>query len=371
MFPGMQFPVIEESFIRPHEQETKINATQVLFAGGAILNGYNAKSSMYDASKCNLESAMWNKRFEITEAYLSYLKAVELVKIKERVLNLSKEGYDITDAIFRQDKLLKSDLMRAKVNVSRAESDLAEAQEQKRLAQRYFNNLLNRDTFTEIREPALTYDDAVKLDNFINTNLDDQMKEVNSLEAQALGRRSEIASLDHSLDAMSRLKNIAFSEYLPKVILSVDYGWQGVEYSFTDKDDYYMASLVFQLNLFDGFGREARMEKAVLQLKELEIQKLIAVKNIGLQVEQAYLKLRTSRKQIQAAVEQLASADENYRIVRKRYALGMALSLDMNDALTQLDIAGSTNVIALYDYVAAIERMKNVLGSGNKECQDD
>jgi outer membrane protein len=170
---------------------------------------------------------------------------------------------------------------------------------------------------------------------------------------------------------MSRMKNIAFSEYMPKVILSVDYGWQGVEYSFTDKDDYYMASLVFQLNLFDGFGREARMEKAALQLKELEIQKLIAVKNIGLQVEQAYLKLRTSRKQIQAAVEQLASAEENYRIVRKRYALGMALSLDMNDALTQLDIAGSTNVIALYDYVAAIERMKNVLGSGNKECQDD
>jgi outer membrane protein len=371
MFPGMQFPVIEESFLRPHEQETKINATQVLFAGGAILNGYNAKSSMYDASVCNLESAIWNKRLETAEAYLNYLKAVELVKIKERVLNLSKEGYDITDAIFRQDKLLKSDLMRSKVNVSRAESDLAEAQEQKRLAQRFFNNLLNRDAFGEIKETVLTYDDAVNLDIFKDTNLDDHMKEVNSFEAQALGRRSEIASLDHSLDAMSRLKNIAFSEYLPKVILSVDYGWQGEEYSFTDKADYYMASLVFQLNLFDGFGREARMEKAAFQLKELEIQKLIAVKNIGLQVEQAYLKLRTSRKQIQAAVEQLASAEENYRIVQKRYALGMALSLDMNDALAQLDIAGSTNVIALYDYVAAIERMKNVLGSEKKECSDE
>jgi len=371
MFPGMKFPVIEESFIRPHEQETKINATQVLFAGGAVLNGYNAKSSMYDASVCNLESVMWNKRLETTEAYLNYLKAVELVKIKERVLNLSKEGYDITDSIFRQDKLLKSDLMRAKVNVSRAESDLAEAQEQKRLAQRFFNNLLNRDSFREIKESALTYDDAVKLDAFNDISLDDHIKEVNSFEVQALGRRSEIASLDHTLDAMSRLKNIAFSEYLPKVILSVDYGWQGEEYGFTDKDDYYMASLVFQMNLFDGFGREARMEKAALQLKELEIQKLIAVKNIGLQVEQAYLKLRTSRKQIQAAVEQLASAEENYRIVQKRYALGMALSLEMNDALTQLDIAGSTNIIALYDYVAAIERMNNVLGSEKKECSDE
>jgi len=70
-------------------------------------------------------------------------------------------------------------------------------------------------------------------------------------------------------------------------------------------------------------------------------------------------------------VEQLASAEENYRIVQKRYALGMALSLEMNDALTQLDIAGSTNIIALYDYVAAIERMKNVLGSEKKECSDE
>lgn len=371
IFPGMHFPVIEESFIRPHEQETKFNVQQVLFAGGAVLNGYNAKSSLYDATKCNLDSAIWNKRLEIAEAYMNCLKAIELVKIKERVLSLAKEGYDLTDSIYRQDKLLKSDLMRSKVNVSRAESDLAETEEQRRLAQRYFNNLLNRDPFAEVKESTLTYDDAVKLDIFKDINLDDQIKEVNSLEAQALNKRSEIASLDHSLDAMSNLKNIAFSDYLPKVILSVDYGWQGEEYIFNDKSDYYTASLVFQLNLFDGFKREAKMEKAAMQLKELEIQKLIAVKNIGLQVEQAYLKLRTSRKQMKAAVEQMESAEENYRIVRKRFSLGMALSLDMNDALTQLDIAGSTNVIALYDYVTAIERMKNVLGSENKECKDE
>ena len=370
LFPGMQFPVVEESFLRPHEQETKFNATQVLFAGGAVLNAYNAKSSMYDASLCNLETAKWNKRLETAEAYLNFLKASELVKIKDHVLNLSREGLNITESLYRQDKLLKSDVMRAGVNVSKAESDLAEASEQKRLAQRFFNNLLNRDVFTVIEESPVSYEEAAKMDTF-NAKMDNAANEINTLEATALSRRKEIESLNHSLDALSNIKNIAFSDYLPKVILSVDYGWQGEEYSFNSESDYYMASLVFQVNLFDGLGREARMEKAVSQEKELEIQKLIAMRSIGLQVEQAYLKLHTARKQIKAAEEQLVSAEENYRIVQKRFSLGMALSLDMNDALVQLDIAGSTRVIALYDYIAAIEKMKNVLGFENKEYLND
>jgi outer membrane protein len=362
----MQLPVIEESFLRPHEQETKFNASQVLFAGGAVLNAYNAKSSMYDASLCNLETGKWNKRLETAEAYLNFLKASELVKIKDRVLKLSAEGLSLTESLFRQDKLLKSDVMRAGVNVSKAESDLAEASEQKRLAQRFFNNLLNRDVFTVIEESPVTYKEAANMDTF-NAKMKDMTNEINTLEATAMSRRKEIESLNHSLDAMSNIKNIAFSDYLPRVILSVDYGWQGEEYSFDSNSDYYMASLVFQVNLFDGLGREARMEKAVLQEKELEIQKLIAMRSIGLQVEQAYLKLQTARKQIKAAEEQLASAEENYRIVQKRFSLGMALSIEMNDALAQLDIAGSTRVITLYDYIAAIEKMKNVLGFENKE----
>lgn len=363
LFPGMSFPVIEEAFLRPHEQETKFNATQVLFAGGAVLNAYNGKSSLYDASLCKLESAKWNKRLEIAEAYLGYLKASELVKIKERVLQLAKDGLSLTESLFRQDKLLKSDVMRSNVNVSKAESDLAEANEQKRLAQRFFNNLLNRNPFEAIEESPVTYEYAVKLDTYDIGNTQDKMQEVNDFESQALKRRMEIKSLDHSLDAMSNFKNVAFSEYLPKIVLSADYGWQGEEYLFNSDTDFYSVSLVFQFSLFDGFGREARMQKAVYQEKELEIQKLIAMKNIGLQVEQAYLKLQTSRKQIKAAEEQLASAEENFRIVQKRFSLGMALSIDMNDALAELDIAGSTRVIALYDYIASIERMTNALGS--------
>lgn len=370
LFPGMKFPVMEESFLRPHEQETKFNATQVLFAGGAVLNAYNAKSSLYEASLSNLETAKWNKQLETAEAYLNFLKASELVKIKERVLNLAKEGLSLTESLYRQDKFLKSDVMRAGVNVSKAESELIEAQEHKRLAQRFFNNLLNRDVFTAIEESPVTYSEAIEMDIF-KAKMENAMSEVNSLESAAFARRKEIESLNHSLEALSKIKNIAFSDYLPKVILSVDYGWQGEEYAFNSESDYYMASLVFQINLFDGLGREARLEKAVIQEKELEIQKLIAMKNIGLQVEQAYLKLQTSRKQIKAAEEQLVSAEENYRIVQKRYSLGMTLSLDMNDALAELDIASSTRVIALYDYIAAIETMKNVLGNENKEYSND
>ncbi len=85
--------------------------------------------------------------------------------------------------------------------------------------------------------------------------------DLSKYEKTALSNRSELASLKFSLDAVGKLKNVAFSEYLPKVILSIDYGWQGEEYNFSSEDDYYMASLIFQINLFDGGAREAKMEQ--------------------------------------------------------------------------------------------------------------
>lgn len=367
IFPGIQLPKTEFAFLRPHEHDTKFNLTQNIFTGGAVLNGYNARSSLHDAAKYELRATIWNKRQEVTEAYLNYLKAVELVDIRKNVLALAKEGHALTTSLFRQDKLLRNDVMRARVNVSRAESDLASSQQQKRLASRYFNNLLNRNPFTPIEEVSIDIAEAREMDSFGDTADKNIEADLSKYEKAALNNRSELASLKFSLDAVGKLKNVAFSGYLPKVILSIDYGWQGEEYSFTPEDDYYMASLIFQINLFDGGAREAKMEQAVQRVKELELQEMAARRNIGLQVEQSFLTLQTARKQLDTSARQLESAKENYRIVEKRFRLGMALSLDMNDALAQYDIASSQNIITLYDYLRAIYKMKNVLGSSVEE----
>ncbi len=362
IMPGVDIPKTEFPFLRPHEQETKFNLTQTLFAGGAVLNGYNARDSLYEAKECELHTLKWNKRLEVTEAYLNYLKTVELVGIKENVLSLAKEGLSLTESLFKQDKLLKNDVMRAQVNVSKAETELAEAKQRNRLAARLFNNILNRNPHAPITEVKLSVAAADTLDKF-KSDTDDIEKVLADYETEALKTRSELRGLNLNLDAVSKMKNVSFSEYLPRVILSVDYGWQGEEYSFTAEDDYYMASLVFQLNIFDGGAREAKMTRAIEQYEEVELQRELARRQIGLQVENAYLDLVTTRGQMETAIKQMESARENYRIVDKRFRLGMALTLDMNDALAQYDIASSQKVITLYDYINAIFKMENVLGS--------
>ncbi|MBN2135357.1 MAG: TolC family protein [Acidobacteria bacterium] len=370
MIPGLDIPVVEFPFLRAHEQETKFNVTQTLFAGGAVLNGYKARSSMQETAEWELKTLEWQKRYEVIESYLNYLKTIELVAIKENVLKLSKEGLDLSKSLFKQDKLLKNDVMRAEVNVSKAESDLAEAIEQKMLAARYFNNLLNRNPYELIEAVSISLEYAQKIDNFGTTEGTDTENKITDFESRAFERRFELKGLDSGLDAAGDLKAIAFSEYLPKLILSVDYGWQGEEYSFTKDDDYYMASLVLRLNIFDGGAREAKMEQAATRVKELELQKLDAQRKIGLQVEQAYRNLYTTRKQVRTAFDQMASAEENYRIVKKRFSLGMALPLDMNDALVQYDIASSQKVIALYNYLQSLYYMENALGNSGSINND-
>ncbi len=360
--PDTTIPPIEFGFLRSREQETRFRVTQPLFTGGALVNAYAARSALKSAAEYQLEAARLDLHRRVSEAYLTYLKAEQLEAIKQEILALTQENLRVTEALYEQDKLIQNDVLRARVMVAEARGELAETAQQQALASRYFNDLLRRASDEPVLSVPLTVEDARALDIFGESSIATDREDLKHLEDMAYENRRELLGLQYSLRAAQRMKRAATGSYLPRISLVADYGWQGEEYRFTRDDDYYMASLVLGWDLFDGLGREAKIQGAAAQVAEFRIEHEIARRRIGLQVEEAYLTLRTARLLLESAEERLRSAEEGYRITQKRFHAGMALALEIKDSLTQLDAARSAHTITLYDYVIVIEKMKNAIG---------
>jgi len=143
---------------------------------------------------------------------------------------------------------------------------------------------------------------------------------------------------------------IAKSAFLPGVSGVFDYGYQGEDYNFSKDDDYWMASLVLQWNLFSGFKDRAQKRQADMEKNELEAQLAELQNKIKLQVQEAFDNLLVVQKSIDSAKKRVASAKKSFNIISKKYEQGMAPQVEYLNARTALTSAAVNEIIVTYDY---------------------
>ena len=151
------------------------------------------------------------------------------------------------------------------------------------------------------------------------------------------------------------------SSFLPGVTGVLDYGYQGEKYNFTEKDDYWIASVVLSWNLFNGFQDKSKYKQATLNKKKLEIQFLELESKIKLQVQEAVDNLIVARKTITSANERLNSAKKSFKIVNKKYEQGMASQIEYIDARTTFTNAAINQIIVSYDYFIKYAEFERVV----------
>jgi outer membrane protein TolC len=83
---------------------------------------------------------------------------------------------------------------------------------------------------------------------------------------------------------------------------------------------------------------------------------------VELDVESAYSQLNVARKGLVFAERQRASADENYRLVQRRFQEGEATHLDLLDAQTQLTTAKANDLNTRVDYRHALALLALAMG---------
>jgi len=334
------------NFLRETEQETKITLIQPLFHPQIYFN-YTIKDDLTLLQKSERDAFARDIVKEIKTAYYNYLKTVKVVNLYKSTEDLVKENLRVTNALHKNDKVTIDLVFRAETEVSKINDSRSEAEKNKDIARSYFNFLLNK---------SLT--DTILIDEFELHELENiELKE--ELFSKALSEREELLQLDYAISASEGSIKLNKSNFLPNLIFAVDYGFQGEKFSFTKEDDYWMASMVLQWNLFNGFQDDAKIEQSEWTLKEYKSRKFELEKIITLQLRESVNNYNLSIDKLITSRNRKKTSEEIFRLVSKKFENGMVSQIELIDARTNLTQSSINEILNYYDALidlAVIER---------------
>jgi len=175
---------------------------------------------------------------------------------------------------------------------------------------------------------------------------------VEEVVKQALESHPDVRAVAKQVDAAQAEIRAAQARYLPEVSATWMYDTQRMRNRDEPfmKPEGYSAGLVMTIPLFDGFMRENSVKTARARrdkTREVEVQ---ARQQVAKEVKQAALMMAAAEKNVEASRKALEQAEEQFRIVQDRYALGRGIQLEILDAQTTLTRARFNVVSALADY---------------------
>lgn len=358
-----QIPNQQINFLRKKEHDTKISFVQPIFQPKIFFN-YQIKSDLVEISKSEKQLYRRELIAEIKKAYYNYNKTCLALDIYNDALQLVKENLRVSKSLYENQKVTRDFVYRAEAELSEIKQKISEAENNKNLSKNYFNFILNRPLDTEI---ILSNNTDKEID------YDFSLKEVTE---KALHEREEFKQVSKAIEIADESESLANSNILPSLVFAADYGYQGEEYKFNDKYDYWMASLVLNWNLFKGFQDKAKAEQSEYEKNNLESKYLELQKKIALQVSDAYHNYETTKQSLETAELREKSSAAAFDIVQKKYKEGMASQIEFIDARTSLTQAKLNKVITTFDLLikkseleklTLTDKVENYLQQSNSE----
>lgn len=172
---------------------------------------------------------------------------------------------------------------------------------------------------------------------------------------QALASRPEIRQYAAQTKADKKAIEIAKADNRPDIYASWDYYSRSTVSASTTKNwsDYNVIGLTFSWPIFDGWLTKAKVEQAIIDLKETQLTREKTIKDIALELKNAYLALKNALAKIAAVESDAKVYQDNLDSVERKYEEGIASVLDLNDADLKYAVSSFKKNEAVYDYIIA------------------
>lgn len=324
---------------QPFKQETSVRLLQPVF-NPAVLAGSVIARRAREAEALGVAGAERQLAAQIRLAYLDHARAVRLAELHRATLVLLEENLRVTEALLAHGAATPDAVLRARADRSEGVQRVAEAEQLVTASREAFNLLLERPL-----------DAAVELapDSTLGITLAPSR---DSALGRGLAAREELRQLEAGARVAEGQRRLAEAAFLPTVSLALDYGFQGEEFDFGRRQDYLVASVVLQWNLFNGGQDRARRDQAVLAAEALRAQRQAAARQVELEIRTAWNAAAVRRQAVATAADRLASAERNYGLVERKHREGAASQVELIDARTAYTSARLNQLFTTYDYLA-------------------
>jgi outer membrane protein TolC len=290
------------------------------------------KSQQYDLQKIEIDIYKRELAKEIKAAYYNYLKTTQAIKIFEYALTLVNENARINTALFNNQKVNRTAVIRSENEVTKIKAQLISAEQNNKNARALFNFLLNRP-----------------LADFIEIDSISSLPENNIVFDTTISRREELLKLNTAKDINTNLIGLANTYKKPKLNFFIDLGSQGFDFKVNTKTPYYFAGLSLEWNLFAGGKNKYKVKQAETEQKIIAAQTSYVEQQLALQVKVAVNSYADAVSNYKAAVSQVAASEKYYTDMLRLYKEGTALFIELLDAQNQLLSAQLQANISLYD----------------------
>jgi outer membrane protein TolC len=319
---------------------------------GSILAIFEARAGR-KATESGVVSVEHEVAYVASGLYLGVLKARRLLGVREEALELSERQFEKAEALVDVGSAVRSDVLKAQVELSRNELELISARNALRLAE------------TDLRYFIRVRDD-VELD--LDENMDPGQIDL-SLDLAlktAMEYRPNIRSSERSLEAASHGVWRARAGWFPKVSA----GWSKDYYEFEppgglgaawDSSEYTWGVTV-GINLFDGLQTFANVRDAKARRSIAETDLAQMRLDVALEVKRAYYGVEEARQRVKVSEEAVEVAEEDLRLAEERYRLGGGTMLEQIDSSVSLSEARTSHIEATYDYLLSLAQLKRAIG---------
>ncbi len=121
-------------------------------------------------------------------------------------------------------------------------------------------------------------------------------------------------------------------------------------------------SATLSIPLFDGFGREQRVQEAQIARRNLQNQVRATEIQLTSGITSAYLTLTTAQQTVALQQQNSAKAQQELKLMQDRYRAGQATFVDLSESRAAYERAESERINAIYDYHKAFALLENAVG---------
>jgi outer membrane protein TolC len=293
-----------------------ISATQPVFAGGRIINGYNLAKLGSDVNLLKQKLAVNDVILTIEQKYW------QIVALQNKKKTLNEYGL-LLDTLYRDASaaldaglIYRNDLLKVGIKKSELQKDNLQLENGTRLA-----------TIALCQYSGMAFDSTLSPADSI---LDYQAPEKVYVDPDSgLKSRSEFVLLKKSMDAERLQTKIKVGEYLPEVGIGVgelytkdlgEEGFNGIAF----------ASVKVPITGWWEANYTIRERKIKETITENSNKNLLELMRI--QIENAWSQLEEKYKQIAVAQDKLAQATENLNLSKVNFGAGLVTVSDMLEA---------------------------------------
>jgi len=344
--------VVDDRVVPPGSFGTALRLTQPIFYGGSNVARYLKTGASKRASEEGLLTIESEVAFTARQRFLDVLRAKKLLEVQEEALELSEKQLERARALVEVGSAVISDVLRARVEVSRNELELISARNGLRLAETALCHFL-----------AIDGDCRLELDEDIGPvelklGLDEAIE-------MAVGMRPEV----REAEAVLRSRNYAIWEYrgdwLPSLAFSADYSWAGsnrLKLGEAWEESEWQWRVDMRWDLFNGLSRWGDAKQARANVNTAEEDLAQTKRDVALEVKEAYYNVEEAEQRVKVSAETVDLAEEELKLAGERYRLGAATMLEQIDSQVSLSTARTSYVEARYDYVISLARLARAIG---------